>query len=304
MAMAETQELDRGVSRPSTDRDARRAEPRATSVPIPESQVADDLIELEAGALVYAKGDDSTAVYFVESGTVELLQSARHTMYVVAQLGQGHIFGEMGVLQSRPRSVTARAKTNARLRRVSKAGFYNSLRSANAIAMPLLRMLCERLDGVNGRIADAQPYGVGVERRLVKSLTLSPGSNMVKGMLGRQMVRIEAFPYRVGRRAHRGDVYLADRQLLLPDVKTTSAMLSSSESPRRIFHLARNHFMLADVDGRLVVQDMGTPTGTIVNGTAISRFKHAGTAALDVGRNEIVAGTSDSPFCFCIDVQL
>lgn len=269
-----------------------------------EAQVSDDIVTLEAGSLIYAKGEESNAVYFVESGTVELLQSARHTMYVVAQLTEGMIFGEMGVLRSRPRSVTARAKTNIRLRRVSKAGFYNSLRSANAIAMPLLRMLCERLEGVNSRIADAQPYGVGVERRRVKSITLTPGCNMVKGMLGRQMVRIDAYPYRVGRRANRGDVYLSDRQLLLPDVKTTSSMLSSSESPRRIFHLARNHFMVADLDGRLVVQDMGTPTGTIVNGTAISRFKHAGTAALDVGRNEIVAGTSDSPFCFCIDVQV
>ncbi|WP_366655588.1 cyclic nucleotide-binding domain-containing protein [Fodinicurvata sp. EGI_FJ10296] len=269
-----------------------------------EAQVSDDIVTLEAGSLIYAKGEESNAVYFVESGTVELLQSARHTMYVVAQLTEGMIFGEMGVLRSRPRSVTARAKTNIRLRRVSKAGFYNSLRSANAIAMPLLRMLCERLEGVNSRIADAQPYGVGVERRRVKSITLAPGCNMVKGMLGRQMVRIDAYPYRVGRRANRGDVYLSDRQLLLPDVKTTSSMLSSSESPRRIFHLARNHFMVADLDGRLVVQDMGTPTGTIVNGTAISRFKHAGTAALDVGRNEIVAGTSDSPFCFCIDVQV
>ncbi len=66
--------------------------------------------KIAAGGEVFREGDPGDGVYFVKSGLVEIsgLINAT-TRRVFSQLGPGEIFGEMAVIEDRPRSATAAA---------------------------------------------------------------------------------------------------------------------------------------------------------------------------------------------------
>ncbi|MEX0299283.1 MAG: FHA domain-containing protein, partial [Kordiimonas sp.] len=64
--------------------------------------------------------------------------------------------------------------------------------------------------------------------------------------------------------------------------------------------LSDNHFEVVKRDGDLYVRDLGGPHGTLVNNEALSRYSMNAIAKLKPGRNEVVAGGSESPVRFSI----
>lgn len=62
------------------------------------------------GETVFIKGEKSKALYFIKFGSVKIQQStAAGDNLVVATLGTGSHFGEMGFIDDEPRSATAMA---------------------------------------------------------------------------------------------------------------------------------------------------------------------------------------------------
>jgi hypothetical protein len=61
----------------------------------------------EDGALVFSAGDVAHHLYFIQSGTVEMLNAQGA---VFAEVTQGQTFGEAAILQGGIRSATVRAK--------------------------------------------------------------------------------------------------------------------------------------------------------------------------------------------------
>ena len=64
--------------------------------------------------------------------------------------------------------------------------------------------------------------------------------------------------------------------------------------------MAAPHFEILRRDGLVGVRDLGTATGTCVNGTMISRASLNAFVALRQGDNEVIAGRPGSPFRFCV----
>jgi CRP/FNR family cyclic AMP-dependent transcriptional regulator len=69
------------------------------------------------------------------------------------------------------------------------------------------------------------------------------------------------------------------------------------------FRLSRQHFMIAQSGNRLLVSDVGSALGTIVNGQAIGHHFMKDAARLHRGENHVVAGGRDSPFAFLVFVN-
>src|SRR5882724_4766507 len=66
--------------------------------------------KVAAGGEIFREGDPGDGVYFVKSGLVEisgLINAAERRVF--SQLATGEIFGEMSVIEDRPRSATATA---------------------------------------------------------------------------------------------------------------------------------------------------------------------------------------------------
>lgn len=71
------------------------------------------------GAIVIEQGDTGDAVYFIYEGRVRVRRGER----VLSQLGPGHCFGELAVLDDVPRAATVEAETELRVMRVAAARF-------------------------------------------------------------------------------------------------------------------------------------------------------------------------------------
>ena len=66
--------------------------------------------------------------------------------------------------------------------------------------------------------------------------------------------------------------------------------------------LSLRHFAVVSFEGVWAVQDLASELGTEVNGTVIGRDFNSDFLELKSGDNAVVAGGSDSPFCFRLSV--
>ena len=61
------------------------------------------------GELIFKQGDISCDAYRILSGTVEVFLIQGGKKLILAKLGTGEIFGEMGMIEDKPRSATVQA---------------------------------------------------------------------------------------------------------------------------------------------------------------------------------------------------
>lgn len=68
-----------------------------------------DRVRIPAGQTVFKQGDKSDRFYIVTDGQVEVVKGAAGQETIIATLGPGQFFGEMGLLTGKPRMATVRA---------------------------------------------------------------------------------------------------------------------------------------------------------------------------------------------------
>ncbi len=84
----------------------------------------DELIELEAGDVLFRQGTASRCVYLVEHGQIEVLREFADGMQsIIATRGAGEYLGELGPMLNKPRSATARAAARSTVRSMSLQDF-------------------------------------------------------------------------------------------------------------------------------------------------------------------------------------
>jgi CRP-like cAMP-binding protein len=98
-----------------------------------------------AGEIIYREGDKSDFAYFIKQGRVEILKNEAGGVRQVTVMGEGEIFGEMGVVLDQPRSVTARALNEVAVRTVSRSSFLQAVGQQPETARSALRSLLARL---------------------------------------------------------------------------------------------------------------------------------------------------------------
>ncbi len=75
----------------------------------------------QAGEIIFAEGDaDNDRFYVMEQGEVEI---ANHKKFLET-IQPGGFFGEMGLVNNKPRSATATAKTDCVIVEVNEGDFY------------------------------------------------------------------------------------------------------------------------------------------------------------------------------------
>lgn len=68
--------------------------------------------QFAAGVRIFAQGDYSEEAYRIVDGSVEISINEGRAKVILATLGVGEVFGEMGMIERMPRSATARALDN------------------------------------------------------------------------------------------------------------------------------------------------------------------------------------------------
>ncbi len=110
--------------------------------------VAPELLQwrtLAAGEYMFRQGEISDAFYIVVSGSAEVLSETSDGPKLVARLGPGSFFGEMGILKSQPRGASVRAESALKTLRMERAAFLATIKEDPAALSDLALITCQRL---------------------------------------------------------------------------------------------------------------------------------------------------------------
>jgi len=115
-----------------------------------------DTIEATEQRTIFSAGEPGDAMYAVLGGTVKLSKGDT----VVAELGKGHHFGEMALVDRSVRSLNAIATPGTRLVVISRKDFFDVIKHEPATAVKLLwsfvQVLGQRLRKTTSDLADAR----------------------------------------------------------------------------------------------------------------------------------------------------
>ncbi|MDR0663157.1 MAG: Crp/Fnr family transcriptional regulator [Spirochaetaceae bacterium] len=96
--------------------------------------------------IIFADGEFGNSLYIIQEGTVKITKILEGNEIILAILRQGDIFGEMALLENKPRSASAMAQEDKTiLMEVSKRNFELMSRTHPAMIQKLTRLLSERI---------------------------------------------------------------------------------------------------------------------------------------------------------------
>jgi signal transduction histidine kinase len=102
------------------------------------------------GRDIFKEGDAGDGLYLVKSGQVEIsVLVGGETRHVISHLEPGSMFGEMAVLEDKPRSAGATARKESVVYFLPREGVLNLVAGSPALAQALLREISQRLRDFN-----------------------------------------------------------------------------------------------------------------------------------------------------------
>ncbi len=101
--------------------------------------------EFAPGDVIFREGEDSREMYIVVSGEVAVSKHFTGGDVVLARMKKGEFVGEMSLLESLPRSATARAEGPTRLLAIHPGGFLLKIRRDPTFAFEMLQTLSRRI---------------------------------------------------------------------------------------------------------------------------------------------------------------
>jgi CRP/FNR family cyclic AMP-dependent transcriptional regulator len=105
-------------------------------------------------AVIVRQGDTSMSFYVVLSGAVRLAHESEEGQAVpIAEVGPGGFFGEMGLIDDLPRSVTVTAVAPTECALLAKWDFQNMLRTEPEVALALLPTLNRQIRNLEAQVS-------------------------------------------------------------------------------------------------------------------------------------------------------
>jgi CRP-like cAMP-binding protein len=108
--------------------------------------------DYEPGTVLFREGEEGTEMYVIQSGSIEIKRRIGDVDRTLAVLSPGEFFGEMALINDRPRSATAVVLEPARLLVIDGSTFEAMLRSKPEIAVRILKTLAARLERANQQV--------------------------------------------------------------------------------------------------------------------------------------------------------
>jgi CRP/FNR family transcriptional regulator, cyclic AMP receptor protein len=254
------------------------------------------------GDTLFRQGDASDRVLRIVSGEIEVLREVEAASILLGHVREGEWLGEMGVVENRSRSATARATTDGIVEVLGAQQFLERVSGDPTLARDLILRLSIRLRKIENKIAGhllslaQEPSSSEAAAEVIDTIisagatiSLVAQSDALRAQMGADPVKVATLPYVVGRISAAHETPSARK----PD------LLLEDEEP---FRLSRNHFMLVRQGNEVVIEDLGSTLGSVVNGQAIGHHFARDTAPLRRGDNHILAGGRGSPFEFLVSV--
>lgn len=106
--------------------------------------------QFPTGEAIFKEGDAGDGMYVLKDGLVEICSGANPgTRRVLSQINPGEMFGEMSVIEHRPRSASAIAARDATAYFIPRAGMLRLIKRSPGLALSLLQDISHRLREFN-----------------------------------------------------------------------------------------------------------------------------------------------------------
>ena len=271
-------------------------------------------LDLAEGEVLIHEGDSGDTAYCVVTGEMLVWKEGGSGSIELARLGPGAIFGEMSMVDEKPRSASVRALCSTRVKCIRRSQFLESFENDPDFAASLLKTLLERLRETGARLAElgevssiAVVPGQSSDAAPLPSasLDLAPAQPLdrlivLEGMTGpaREALPCNPFvidhlPFRIGRRTNDP---LANNDLSLNDFEP--------------FQVSINHLLIfmeisqASSGERIGVFDRGSAQGSWIDGAPLGGLMANENATyLDDGEMDLVIGSQDSLLRFRLTIS-
>lgn len=110
------------------------------------------LATFQPGQVIFREGDATQEAYRILQGRVEISIAGEGKAVILAQLAQGDIFGEMAMVDERPRSASAQALEVTECEVLTAENFNEAVLQRPEILIPYMASFFERLRTANDRL--------------------------------------------------------------------------------------------------------------------------------------------------------
>lgn len=104
------------------------------------------------GDVIFKEGDEGRCAYLVQSGSIEIVKEGYGGETRLGVIGAGGIFGEMALIDNKPRMATARALEVSVLVVVGRSAFEEKLRKTDSFVRALLNILVRNVRDISERL--------------------------------------------------------------------------------------------------------------------------------------------------------
>jgi len=283
----------------------------------------------KAGEVIFKEGDRSLEAYRILKGKVHITIRDDSKPVILAQLGEGDIFGEMGMVDDRPRSAAAHCVADTECELMTRSDFQTAILENPKRLMPYLATFFERLRTVNSRLnlelqLRAQDAAAKSGQPLPSARAKSKLSSLVPASHHPERTRLHhmhAFsPSGAAPEVEMisfsplnplcaskfeedfGELEIDKFPFRIGRVNDVDGSVFSSNDfsipDKQPFQVSRNHCSIEREGDTYFVRDRGSTLGTIVNDVHIGVQHGTLTVDLKQGENIVVIGSQRSPYKF------
>ena len=102
-------------------------------------------LNYKSGQYIFKAGDKGKEIFLLMSGDVGLFLPTNDTKEPNFMIGENEVFGEMGVIEHKPRMASARCMSDATVISLSESEFEARVEKADPFIRALLRILSQTL---------------------------------------------------------------------------------------------------------------------------------------------------------------
>lgn len=296
----------------------------------------------EVGEVIFHEGEKTQEAFRILCGRVEITIPGRMKPIILAQMSEGDIFGEMAMVDERPRSATARCVEEAECEVMGPTDFQRAILQDPHRLLPYLSAFFERLRTVNDRL-HLELRLRAESRAATISQQMAPPAPKVREPS--PVPSVEHHPERIRKPVPFPPMHAMTQKpesqvhtlrvspldpLCASKFEVGFGPLKIEKFPFRIgrggagengerhsvfsandfliadhepYQISRSHCSIEREGDHFFVKDRGSTLGTIINGTTIGVQHSCLTVDLQAGENTLVLGSARSPYKFKIELE-
>ena len=271
--------------------------------------------EYPAGETLIHEGDLGDTAYSIVSGQVRVWKHVSDGEIELARLGPGEIFGEMSLVDEKPRSASVTTVVATRVKELKRAQFLECFQQDPEFATSLLRVLLERLRETGAKLTQLQQGSVAsTPQQQPSMLAVEQASHLPRSHCAQAqtacLIRLEGLT-EPARESLPSNPYVIDRLPCRIGRSTTDQLAYNDLSIQDFepFQISVNHLLIfqeTDPNSgsvRIGIFDRGSSRGSWLDGSPLGGLMGDDTATfIEGGSPELVLGDQDSLFRYRITV--